>query len=133
MPYSPVNIKDIYARGGDLNTVWETPFFASLRDWQLQYKANNRNGLAPCPSRDHHDELEVLLRRYEPDPIDINASHALIDPGYTNGLVAYNREFEALTNEIWQSHYMHRHVAKDELLPPLPDIPTAEKDPGGNG
>ena len=126
MPYSPVNIRDIYAQGGDLNTVWQDPFFTSLRNWQLDYKAENRNGLAPCPSRDHHDELEVLLRRYEPDPIDINASETLIDPEYTHGLAAYNRAFEALTDDIWQSHYIHRHVTKDELLSPLPDIPTPE-------
>lgn len=127
MPYSPVNIRDIYAQGGDLNTVYQTPFFASLRDWQLKYKADNRNGLTPCPNRDHHDELEVLLRQYEPDPIDINATETLIDPEYTKGLVAYNREFEALTNDIWQSHYINRHVAEDELLSPLPDLPSAEE------
>jgi hypothetical protein len=126
MPYSPVNIRDVYAQGGDLNTVWKTPFFTALRNWQMDYKTANRNGLAPCPNRDHHDELEALLRQYEPDPIDINASETLIDPEYTNGLVAYNRAFEALTDDIWQSHYIHRQVAKDELLSPLPDIPALQ-------
>lgn len=127
MPYSPVNIRDVYAEGGDLTTVWQDPFFRALRNWQLDYKAENRNGLAPCPNRDHHDELEVLLRKYEPDPIDSNAFETLVDPEYTNGLVAYNQEFEALTQDIWENHYVHRKVTEGELFPPLPDIPTQKE------
>ncbi|MBG0771441.1 MAG: radical SAM protein [Anaerolineaceae bacterium] len=123
-PYSPVNIRDAYAQGQNLNDIWADPFFTSLRGWQLEYKKQNRNGLAPCPNRDHHDELEVLLRKYEPEPTDANAFETLIDPEYTKGLVAYNREFEAITNDIWENHYVNRKATKDDLLPPLPDPPT---------
>ena len=122
MPYSPLNIHDIYAQGKNLNDVWQEPFFKSLRQWQLNYKAEKRNGLAPCPNRDHHDELEELLRKYEPEPIDANAAETLTDPKYTSGLKAYNLEFESLTKDIWENYYLHRsHLSED--IPPLPDIP----------
>ncbi len=134
MPYSPVNIKDIYARGGNLNDVWQEPFFRSIRQWQLDYKKQTRNGLAPCPNRDHHEELEALIREYEPEPTDINAAETLTDPGYTRGLVAYNREFESLTNPIWQNYYVHRSTSTAKLAD-LPDLPAdkgpvEEKQPG---
>jgi len=127
MPYSPVNIKDIYAKGGTITDVWKEPFFASLRQWQKDYQCQHRNGLTPCPNRDHHDELEVLLKKYEPEPTDTNAVETLIDPEYTRGLVAYNREFEAITGDIWENHYVHRKVALDGSIPDLPKVPNMEK------
>ncbi len=130
VPYSPVNIKDVYARGGTLNDVWKEPFFRSLRQWQLDYKMQNRNGLAPCPNRDHHDELEQLLREFEPEPTDANAAETLIDPEYTRGLVAYNRKFEAITGDIWEHHYVHRTIGRGDSIAPLPDLPPSQTEAG---
>jgi hypothetical protein len=127
MPYSPVNIRDIYKKGGTITDVWKQPFFASLRNWQKDYQGKQRNGLTPCPNRDHHEELEVLLLQYEPDPTDSNAVQTLVDPEYTEGLVAYNREFEAITVEIWDKHYIHRKGVLDGKLADLPDIPPEKK------
>jgi MoaA/NifB/PqqE/SkfB family radical SAM enzyme len=121
-PYSPVNIEDVYARGGNLNDVWKEPFFQAVRKWQYDYKAQNRNGLAPCPNRDHHDELEKLLREYEPEPTDTNAAETLIDPDYTRDLTAYNREYEALVGGIWEKHYLHRTAPQDGKVAPLPEM-----------
>lgn len=123
MPYSPVNIKDVYARGDTLNDVWKEPFFTSIRNWQHEYKNQNRNGLAPCPNRDHHEELEQLIRKYEPEPTDFNAAETLRDPEYTRGLKAYNQEFESLTSEIWQKHYIQGEDGTGDSLAPLPPIP----------
>jgi hypothetical protein len=39
--------------------------------------------------------------------------------------VAHNRRFEAITGSIWDSHYLHRKAAENELLAPLPDAPVA--------
>lgn len=123
MPYSPVNIKDIYACGKNLNDLWQEQFFKALRGWQHAYKDQQRNGLAPCPNRDHHDELEQLLREYEPEPTDTNASETLTDPEYTKRLKVYNQEFEALTNDIWQKHYVQGKDGKEKTIAPLPDLP----------
>lgn len=127
MPYSPLNIREVYAQGQNLNDVWQHPFFQDLRQWQYDYVRDGRNQMAPCPSRDHHDELERLLMKHEPEPTDANAAEALIDPEYTRGLVEYNRRFEAITNSIWRDYYLHRTAGKDELLAPLPDIPSAKE------
>jgi MoaA/NifB/PqqE/SkfB family radical SAM enzyme len=125
MPYSPVNIRDIYAQGKTLNDVWHEPFFQAVRQWQYNYSQDRRSLISPCPSRDHHDELERLLMEYEPEPTDTNAADALVDPDYTSGLVVYNKRFEAITGGIWEDHYLRRKAAKDELIAPLPDIPPA--------
>ena len=58
----------------------------SWRD-NYDYVAGKRSMISPCPSRDHHDELERLLMAFEPEPTDSNAAEALIDPAYTAGLV----------------------------------------------
>ena len=124
MPYSPVNIHDVYARGQTLNDVWQQPFFQDVRQWQYDYIDNGRSMIAPCLNRDHHDELEQLLMRCEPEPTDANAAETLVDPEYTLGLVAYNRRFEAITGGIWKDRYLDRKAAKDELLAPLPEVPV---------
>jgi MoaA/NifB/PqqE/SkfB family radical SAM enzyme len=123
MPYSPVNIRDAYAQGKTLNDVWQDPFFQAVRQWQYDYVEDGRSTIAPCPNRDHHDELERLLVQYEVVPTDSNAADTLVDPDYTRGLVAYNRRFEALTDGIWQEHYVHRQAAEGELFAPLPEVP----------
>ncbi len=129
MPYSPVNIRDAYSQGKTLNDVWQDPFFQAVRQWQYDYIDDGRSMISPCPNRDHHDELEKLLLQYKPIATDSNAAETLIDPEYTRGLVAYNRRFEALTDGIWETHYLHREAAKGELFAPLPDIPTIDEQP----
>jgi len=124
MPYSPVNIRNIYANGGTLNDVWKEPFFVSLRHWQQEFLTKKRNMLAPCPNRDHHDELVQLIREHEPEPIDSNAAETLTDPGYTSGLVAYNRQFEAITGGIWEKHYLRHADQRDGSIAPLPELPV---------
>jgi MoaA/NifB/PqqE/SkfB family radical SAM enzyme len=36
-PYSTHNIKEVYNRGGDLNTILNSPFFKAIRKWQRDY------------------------------------------------------------------------------------------------
>ncbi len=122
LPYSPVNIKDVYARGGTLNDMWSDPFFESVRQWQIEYRKKNGNGLAPCPNRDHHSDLEKLIMQHEPSPIDENAAAALLDPGYSQGLAVYDEKYEAITRDIWENHYLHRAPAMNGAPEPLPDV-----------
>lgn len=127
LPYSPVNIKDVYAGGGTLNDVWTNPFFRNLRQWQLDYKNKNGNGLAPCPTRDHHAELQRMLIEHEPDPIDENAAVALLDSEYAQALAQYGAAYQSLTQDIWENHYLHRAPGKNGLIEPLPDISNLQK------
>ncbi|HOG46557.1 MAG TPA: radical SAM protein [Anaerolineae bacterium] len=114
VPYSPLNIHDVYAGGGSLNDVWAHPFFADLRAWQQQYNPGmglpgphpRGNLLTPCPYRDHHAQFMEILRRHEPDPTDENAEAALLDPEYHEGMVRFDRELAALADPIWQREYL---------------------------
>jgi len=116
IPYSPVNIRDAYARGKTLNDVWAEPFFASLRAWQRRYgyRENGEpcgecgNWLAPCPIRDHHGEFQRILLEHGPEPSDEDARAALGDAGYHAGLEAFDRELAALTDPVWQAQYLER-------------------------
>jgi MoaA/NifB/PqqE/SkfB family radical SAM enzyme len=122
VPYSPVNIKSVYARGENLNDVWKNPFFSSLRQWQLDYKNIKGNVMAPCPNRDHYADLLHMIIQHEPDPTDENAAAALLDPQYAHGLEKYGSDYRSLTRGIWEHHYVHRAPGKNHMLEPLPDI-----------
>jgi len=116
MPYSPVNIKDIYAQGRTLNDVWTEPFFAEIRSWQQNYNpglrilGNHANGnlLRPCPIRDHHAEFRKMLEKYEVKPIDQNAEQALKDPKYQKGLEDFDRQLAELLDPIWDRDYLKK-------------------------
>lgn len=106
VPYSPVNVKDIYAQGGTLNDVWANPFFADIRAWQESYMQSKGNWLAPCLNRDHHAVLSQLIARHEPEPIDESAQAALLDPDYGKGLEHYGELYENLSKSIWDEQYL---------------------------
>jgi MoaA/NifB/PqqE/SkfB family radical SAM enzyme len=119
VPYSPVNIKDVYAGGGTLTDAWADPFFAGIRDWQAGYKNDNGrhgNWLAPCIIRDHHDDFRRLLIQHEPDPSDSSAEEALMDPDYEQGMVAYGAAYQELSGEVWERQYL-RKERSDERAP----------------
>ena len=112
-PYSPVNVRDVFARGGTLDEVWAHPFFADIRRWQREYgyRETNEpcpdcgNWLAPCIIRDHHADALELVRRHHPTPTDEDARAALADPDYHAGLERFGRELEELTGPVWRERY----------------------------
>ena len=112
VPYSPVNIHDVYAQGGTLNEAWAHPFFADIRAWQRAYgfeqprEGYHGNWLMPCPMRDHYEHFRQLLARHEPEPIDENARQTLLDMGYAQGMKAYDESLEALLQPLWKQHYL---------------------------
>ena len=120
VPYSPVNIHQIYADGGNLTDVWKHPFFAGIRSWQKSYR--DKNLLAPCLIRDHNDVLRKLICEHEPDPSDENARQALMDAGYGAGLDAYARRFQQLADPIWESYYERPGVKLDGHVADLPEV-----------
>lgn len=106
VPYSPVNIKDVYAKGGSLNDVWANPFFADIRGWQESYMQTKGNWLAPCLNRDHHAVLSQLIAKHEPEPIDESARAALLDPDYGIGLEHYGERYDNLSESVWHEQYL---------------------------
>ena len=124
LPYSPVNIKDLFARGETLNDLWKNPFFASLRKWQTNYKQENI--LMPCPNRDHNQELRQLIGQYEPDPIDDNARTAMLDPEYGKGMDEYDQAYKAVSEKVWQTYYLRKPDTRETELGELPEIPQPQ-------
>jgi hypothetical protein len=113
VPYSPVNIKDIYARGGTLSDAWANPFFADIRNWQTGYMQSQGNWLAPCLNRDHHGVLTQLIAKHEPEPIDESAREALLDPDYGKELERYGELYDEISAPIWRDHYLNGQPQKD--------------------
>jgi len=114
VPYSPVNLYEAYGQGKDLNDIWASPFLAEIRKWQTDYGYGKnhklegpvKNWIRPCPIRDHFEQMYVMLQKHRPRPIDDNASKALLDPEYYQGLVDYDRQVAALLDPIWEKHYL---------------------------
>ncbi|MEN6570814.1 MAG: radical SAM protein [Anaerolineaceae bacterium] len=108
VPYSPVNIKDVYARGGNLNDIFCEPFFADLRRWQMQIKKDTggSNLLNPCPIRDHNADLRQLIRKHEAEPIDPNSAAALQDAHYSEGMDRYDAEYQKIVDRLWETAYL---------------------------
>lgn len=115
VPYSPVNIKEVYARGGNLNDIFCEPFFADIRRWQMRIKQDTggSNLLNPCPIRDHNADLRQLIRTHEAEPIDTNSAHALQDASYALGMDEYDKEYQAIVDHLWQSVYLKPAVRND--------------------
>jgi hypothetical protein len=113
-PYSAGNIQDIYARGGTLNNVWETPFFQAIRQWQYEYGYGRQelsaegNWLSPCPIRDHYHLFREWIKHCHPEPEDAAAEEALLDGQYYEEMVAYGAEYRELSQEIWEKEYLGR-------------------------
>jgi len=118
IPYSPLNIHDVYAQGKTLIDVWQHPFFAKLRSWQWEYSNEKKfrkgswhgNWMMPCPIRDHYDQFHKMLKEYSLEPVDENAQEAMQDPEYYQGMVAYNRAVAKLFEPIWKSRYMEGKI-----------------------
>lgn len=106
VPYSPINVNDVYAKGGTLNDIWVEPFFAGIRGWQEDYWQGEGNWLAPCIIRDHHTDLRQMIAQHEPDPTDENARKALLDPDYARGLEEYDKQYQSLSEPLWETHYL---------------------------
>jgi MoaA/NifB/PqqE/SkfB family radical SAM enzyme len=113
-PYSPVNVKEVFARGGTLDDVWEQPFFADIRAWQREYGFREAheacpscgNWMTPCLIRDHHATALELMRKHQPKPTDDDAAAALADPAYHAGLEGFGRDLGELTGRLWQERYL---------------------------
>lgn len=107
VPYASADIREIYARGGTLNDIWSSPFFAGIRKWQGEYRDKDGNWLAPCIIRDHHIDLRRIIARNEPEPTDDNARKALLDPEYASGMAAYDKAYLSLTENLWKNYYLN--------------------------
>ena len=112
VPYSPVNINDVYRQGGTLNDVLGETFFESIREWQHAYgyaatrPEEHGNWLMPCIIRDHHRDFRRILGATEPEPEDEAALQAMVDPAYRDGLIQYDEAVARLMDPLWEREYL---------------------------
>jgi radical SAM protein with 4Fe4S-binding SPASM domain len=112
-PYSPVNVRDVYARGGSFDEVWAHPLFADIRRWQREYGYREShescprcgNWIAPCLIRDHHADFRRIMAAHDARPTDEDAREALGDPQWHQGLEQFDRQFWAITDPLWEAQY----------------------------
>ncbi len=126
VPYSPINIKDAYAKGETLEDIWANPFFAGIRNWQEGYRQRDGNWLAPCIIRDHHAEFRRLIAQHEPEPSDEEARKALLDPDYARGMEKYGADYQALSDPLWQRYYLKTGDRGNDHSRPLPEKPGSK-------
>ena len=112
-PYSPVNINEVYKKGGTLNDVLKEPFFKSIRQWQKDYALDKKpnemgNWLIPCPIKDHYNMMKKLLNKHQPKPIDEAAQKALKDTEYQKGMEKYGQEAAEAIDPIWGKEYLRK-------------------------
>jgi hypothetical protein len=105
-------VHELYARGGTLNDVWQTPFFAAIRAWQRQYgygqkeRSADANWMRPCPFRDHHPTFRQWAARYHPEPEDAAAAAALADEAFCGQMIAYAKQNAPLSRALWEQEYL---------------------------
>ncbi|MEA4812629.1 MAG: radical SAM protein [Anaerolineaceae bacterium] len=118
VPYSPVNINDIYAKGGSLDDIWNAPFFKGLREFQSRNKDEHKGShvINPCPIRDHNSKFRQIFAQYEPDPIDKNAEEAMSDPDYAKGLDKYGDQYQKIVDKLWKKVYEDNQEPTEALI-----------------
>ncbi len=112
-PYSPVNINEVYKKGGTLDDVLKEPFFKSIRQWQRDYALDKKpdkmgNWLIPCPIKDHYNMMKKLLNKHRPKPIDEAAQKALKDIEYQKGMEKYGQKAAGAIDPIWEKEYLRK-------------------------
>jgi MoaA/NifB/PqqE/SkfB family radical SAM enzyme len=110
-PYSTHNIREVYAAGGNLDTVRESPFFRAIRRWQRSYgymapPHEIGNQIVPCAIRDHYGSCRAVIEQFGAQPLDGAASEALGDGGYCDGMIDYGHRADEATKDIWAREYV---------------------------
>jgi MoaA/NifB/PqqE/SkfB family radical SAM enzyme len=111
-PYSVGDVGELFARGGDLNDLWEKPFLEALRGWQRAYGYGDaqlsgaHNWLRPCPFRDHHADFRGLVSAYQPQPEEPDAEAVLAGDAYVRGMASYDAQLACVLDPVWQELYL---------------------------
>jgi MoaA/NifB/PqqE/SkfB family radical SAM enzyme len=101
------NIAEVFARGGDLNSVISSPLFTKVRCWQRDYfldrPANEGGNLfAPCLMRDHHQQMRQIAAEAKAIPLDADTACAFQDAAYYQAMVQYGHDMAKLTHDLWR-------------------------------
>lgn len=121
-PYSTDNIVDTFKAGGTIDDVIDSPFMKKIRQWQADYydtggpDGDTGNMFAPCPMRDHHADIRVIIDEVGAEPTDDPAEDALSDKEYYEAMVRFGEELEAKTGEKWAKEYLGKSRYKSPVI-----------------
>ena len=121
--FYPVNVFDVYKKGGNLNDVYDQPFFEAIRKWQDEYAYRRvgdetGNWLRPCPIRDHHRIAMDAIKEYQAVPEDQATEKWLHDENLHKGLIEFDEELEKLMDPYWEKIYLKEEkIDYDQRLP----------------
>ncbi|MCD6265290.1 MAG: radical SAM protein [Deltaproteobacteria bacterium] len=121
--FSPVNIFDVYKNGGNLNEIYDQPFFEEIRRWQDEYAYERvgdetGNWLRPCPIRDHHSIAMEAITKYKPEPEDEATEKWLHDEKLHEGLYKFDDRLTELLDPYWEKIYLREEkIPYDPMLP----------------
>ena len=121
--FYPVNVFDVYKKGGNLNDVYDQPFFEAIRKWQDEYAYRRvgdetGNWLRPCPIRDHHRIAMDAIKEYQAVPEDQATEKWLHDENLHEGLIEFDGELEKLMDPYWEKIYLKEEkIDYDQRLP----------------
>lgn len=122
IPYAVDNIKDVFARGQNLNDVLNNSFLKDIRQWQADYGYQRpatevNNWLAPCVIRDHFDYIRDRVLKSGARPINPEAATAIKDEAYCCGMRKYGEEIERLTRPIWDAEFADPAAVESQHSP----------------
>jgi MoaA/NifB/PqqE/SkfB family radical SAM enzyme len=112
VPYAGANLREIYARGGNLNDAYEAQLFKALRRWHNAYgygktsPEEHKNWLAPCAIRDHFFMMKRLVKVCGARPADEGARELLENPEHEAWFREYDKRFSEITEPLWRKDYI---------------------------
>lgn len=110
-PHAGASITDVYARGGDLNDVWQAPFFEEMRDWQRGHDAGSSsstvhgNWLMPCPVRDHYSDFLSCVDHHRHAAEGEATIGVVRDGDFVRTMDSYRRDLQLQTTELCDHVY----------------------------
>lgn len=121
--FSPINIFDVYKNGGNLNDIYDQPFFEAIRKWQDDYAYarvgdETGNWLRPCPIRDHHKIAMDAIEEYKAKPEDLETEKWLHDERLHQGLIDFDDKLTKLMDPYWDNIYLkEKEIGHNPQLP----------------
>ncbi len=113
-PYAGTNIKELFAKGGNLNDLINLPLFKKIREWQFKYWKEG-DLLRPCPIRDHYKKAKKFVLETKARPGDEGAAELIKNPEYEKQMNHYDRELEKRTSKIWEEYYKRSNGSRKAI------------------